>query len=431
MAPILHIVRHAEAEHNVDARYHLEDPKLTRRGKAQCGILSSAEKDLQKRVTHLVASPSSRAVETCALAFPAVVERGKKIILLGELVEVEPYHCNVPADIETLQREFGDLVEFKHLDADYLDRSALSRYAATPSALEQRARVARRILSALAQSHGEDAEIVVVSHGGFIQWLVEDFDTTWENAELDSFRFNAASPAGIPSLSRLNPAEPRKPVVWDKLDSKGSEKQDEPPMMMPRMLGDADGCKVEGSTTCGMKRRRDGEPQDGISEPVCKKPRNELDDPLNDVWQKEDDRSKGEDAPTTGTKHKRNDEPEDDIPTPTRKKSRNELDLPSSYPAPLGPRQPVSVEIDPGTIKFQKHRFSKTMLLRARQIQRYIKDFPDDDAFSPLNIARARAVQPLDPGDSELVEETYPPNWARLTRSIPAFLNLHWNRCFR
>lgn len=202
MTITLHLVRHAQGFHNLNhANEAIPDPYLTPLGHAQCAALRAAFPS-HASVTHLVASPMRRTLLTCYHAFqPSVITAagaaptapgegprgGKRILALPLVQEVSANPCDTGSEPVVLRAEFGDLREdeaAKWLDDGELRRgwndktSEGSPWAPTPERLERRAGEARRWLRELGRSggEGEDAEIVVVTHGGFLHFLTQDWD---------------------------------------------------------------------------------------------------------------------------------------------------------------------------------------------------------------------------------------------------------------
>ena len=86
MAPIIDIIRHAEAAHNIQGS-HLSDPGLTAEGRQQASRLAAAY-PYGNQVARIVASPMRRTIETACRAFRRPIARGARITLLPELQEV-------------------------------------------------------------------------------------------------------------------------------------------------------------------------------------------------------------------------------------------------------------------------------------------------------------------------------------------------------
>jgi len=179
MAPVIHLVRHAQGFHNLSVENQkLRDPELTPMGKDQCAALCKNFPDHDK-ITQLVASPMRRTLYTCLLSFAPVVEAGRpgsKVIALPDVQEVSLYGCDLGTDVDKLKVEFGDQVDFSNVPASWNDKSPASKYYPTPEKLAARARDARLWLRNLANKLGEDAQIVVVSHGGILHFITEEWD---------------------------------------------------------------------------------------------------------------------------------------------------------------------------------------------------------------------------------------------------------------
>lgn len=67
------------------------------------------------------------------------------------------------------------MVDLGLVEVGWNDKSEGTRWAPEASKIEARARDARVWLRALGMRHGEDAEIVVVTHGGYLHYFTEDW----------------------------------------------------------------------------------------------------------------------------------------------------------------------------------------------------------------------------------------------------------------
>lgn len=205
MAPVITIIRHAEGLHNLYLDYSIIDPKLTDTGLRQCSFVC---KDFPRhaQVTHILASPLLRTVQTAYYCFTPAIDRGVKITAMQEVTEKDADGCNrgqAPEQIITSARStFGsdvlDEQSFRSLPPNWFEKSGL--YADTPSTLRQRALVARQAIQRLASTAGDDAHIVVVSHGQFLRYLVGS-GPGWGNAEWRSYTIGADSNA---TLTQIN-----------------------------------------------------------------------------------------------------------------------------------------------------------------------------------------------------------------------------------
>lgn len=196
MAPVVHLVRHAQGYHNLNHENEkIPDPDLTDLGLEQCRILRDAFQDHDK-ITHLVASPLRRTLYTCLYSFEPVVKRGKIVLALPDAQEMSINPCDHGSDVAKIKAEFGDKVDFSLCWEGWNNKSPDTKYYPDPAKLDARAREARRTLRELAQKHGDDAQIVLVTHGGIVHFLTGDWEgipkggaTGWQNTECRSYEF--------------------------------------------------------------------------------------------------------------------------------------------------------------------------------------------------------------------------------------------------
>ncbi|KAM7204927.1 phosphoglycerate mutase-like protein [Naviculisporaceae sp. PSN 640] len=219
MPVYVHLVRHAQGYHNLSyANHALPDPDLTPKGEEQCAALC-ANFPFHDKITHLVASPMRRTIYTCLLSFkPSVYDaesnpKGKKVLAISELQEVSNLPCDVGSDLSKLKEEFGPAgkVDLGRLTDGWNDKSYGGDNFPTMQKLEARAKSARRQIRDLAveylkqkqsQSQSdkkgdeEEVHIAVVTHGGFLHFLTQDWDgltaqvgTGWQNTEWRSYEF--------------------------------------------------------------------------------------------------------------------------------------------------------------------------------------------------------------------------------------------------
>ena len=185
MPPIIHCVRHAQGMfdnfppksqiltgkgyHNLSVENHvMPDPSLTPFGKEQCRGL--AEKfPYHDSIDLLVASPLRRTIYTALLGFKPEIDRGMTVIALPEVQETADVPCDTGSNIDVLQDEMKqNPVDLSRVAEGW--NSKQGRWAPTAGALEKRAREARQWLKARPEK-----EIVVVTHGGLLHYLTEDW----------------------------------------------------------------------------------------------------------------------------------------------------------------------------------------------------------------------------------------------------------------
>ncbi|KHO01813.1 phosphoglycerate mutase family protein [Metarhizium album ARSEF 1941] len=197
MPPTVHLVRHAEGFHNLSVENEsMRDPDLTPLGEQQCADLRSAFPS-HARLTALVASPLRRTIKTCDLAFGGH-DKLYPIVLLDTLQEVSDAPCDTGSSKDALRAEFGDKIDLQRVRGSWTQKGDGSPFEPTMEALMARAKSARRALREIAGD--ADGEVAVVSHGGFLHFLTDDWDgvpidsaTAWSNCMCRSYQF-AGSP---------------------------------------------------------------------------------------------------------------------------------------------------------------------------------------------------------------------------------------------
>ncbi|TGJ83499.1 hypothetical protein E0Z10_g5256 [Xylaria hypoxylon] len=195
MAPVIDVVRHAESTHNTTGNVYERDPNLTSRGESQAFRLGRSYA-FMGYVSHLVSSPMRRAVRTAIIAFEDVLLAGKRVILLPDLQETGARPSDMGQPPDALEVAFRPQIDSSLLDRHWCYKGQGSKYTPDVALVEERAREARVFLRELAQSGPDNAHIVVVSHGGFLHFLTEDYSglseqyfTAYGNTTMRSFRF--------------------------------------------------------------------------------------------------------------------------------------------------------------------------------------------------------------------------------------------------
>jgi broad specificity phosphatase PhoE len=199
MPPTIHLVRHAQGFHNLSVENEvLRDPDLTPLGEQQCADLRAAFPHHDK-LARLVASPLRRTVNTCILSFGPEADSSSKlypVIALDTLQEVSASPCDTGSDPARLRGEFGDRLDLARVCDGWTDKGPESPFEPRASKLTARALEARRALRDIATQAGDDAHVAVVSHGGFLHFLTDDWHgipdgraTGWNNCEYRSYHF--------------------------------------------------------------------------------------------------------------------------------------------------------------------------------------------------------------------------------------------------
>jgi len=180
MPPIVHLIRHAEGWHNViqtEENYNkYQDPVLTPFGESQARSLRSS---FTHKPDLIVISPMTRTIQTALLG---VVSPDIPTILHADMQETDFYLCNKGSDVSILRKEFAHTsLDFSVVPDGW--NSQDGRYASSPEALAKRALDARHWLRARPEKR-----IVVVTHAGFLQWLLQE-PLYFENAVERTFVF--------------------------------------------------------------------------------------------------------------------------------------------------------------------------------------------------------------------------------------------------
>ncbi|KAF2130539.1 phosphoglycerate mutase family protein-like protein [Dothidotthia symphoricarpi CBS 119687] len=226
MPPKIHLVRHAQGEHNVIRDYTIRDAVLTDKGKGQCRDLKSVFQH-HNDIDIVIASPLRRTIQTAALCFGPTLARAEvPFILLPSLQEVTDKGCDTgladsaadfPQILAGLFLE-GEL-EF---DLDKIDASAVSKgwngkkgyWAYEKQTILKRAQDLRNWLL-----QRPEEQILLVTHGAFAHFLTEDWDvadpmigTAYKNCEHREFRFTTESTADNAHLQELEASRRRRGV---------------------------------------------------------------------------------------------------------------------------------------------------------------------------------------------------------------------------
>jgi broad specificity phosphatase PhoE len=181
----IHVVRHAEAVHNVEKDFSRLDPELTLLGRQQAEILGRTF-PFSDTVGLIITSPLRRTIQTTLLAFTNVlnkryynegsghgVEGGAELLIDPDLQERSALPCDTGSDRLALEIAFPSL-DFSTLHSAWPSKQGL--YSADDNAVNDRARKVRGHLREIivALKDGERRDIVVVTHGVFMKHLVGD-----------------------------------------------------------------------------------------------------------------------------------------------------------------------------------------------------------------------------------------------------------------
>lgn len=166
MTPTIHFVRHAQGYHNLSvANQAIRDPLLTPYGEEQCNLLSKTF-PYTDSIELIVASPLKRTIYTALLSFP---NHKQPPVCIPELQETSDSPCDTGSSKVEIAREFAGMsIDLKLVTDDW--NSKKGPWAPQKSAIEERAAAARRWLRSRPEKN-----IVVVTHGGLLHYLTEDW----------------------------------------------------------------------------------------------------------------------------------------------------------------------------------------------------------------------------------------------------------------
>ncbi|KAI1279092.1 histidine phosphatase superfamily [Xylaria sp. FL0933] len=168
MAPVVILIRHAQALHNVQNDWSIFDPKLTDLGITQCKTLAAqleADFPYGTEGCRIIVSPLSRTLQTVQHSLGWLLDRGVPVEARAEWQEDTANPCDVGAERSELEKAWPNY-DFSQLDPIYPQKTGL--YEPEEETIRKRAAVARQWLS-----EQPDKCIVVVTHSGFLDRVVQ------------------------------------------------------------------------------------------------------------------------------------------------------------------------------------------------------------------------------------------------------------------
>ena len=151
----------------------MRDPSLTPEGEHQCAELAKTF-PYHSRIELITSSPMRRTIQTALHTFPAQIAKGFVIITLPEAQELRGYPSDTGSDIEMLRKEMKDKpVDLSRVPEGWNSKSG--KWAPERIPAEKRARELRAWFKAR-----KEKEIVLVTHGGFLHYFVEDWSEDGE-----------------------------------------------------------------------------------------------------------------------------------------------------------------------------------------------------------------------------------------------------------
>ncbi|KAI0805163.1 phosphoglycerate mutase-like protein [Xylaria sp. FL0064] len=190
MSPLIHVIRHAQALHNVHQDFSIHDPLLTELGHEQCRVAKTQLGNL-RQIEMIFCSPLRRTIQTALALFPEYAEANKRIVLMPDLQEVGSTPSDTGSSREYLESKYGRVLDYSLLTSDWTDKSDDSNYS--PQSAGKRAARTRLFIQAIAQKYADkEVNIVVVSHGNYLRLLTKD-EKFFSNVERRTYAFNSTS----------------------------------------------------------------------------------------------------------------------------------------------------------------------------------------------------------------------------------------------
>ncbi|UKZ91451.1 uncharacterized protein TrAFT101_006429 [Trichoderma asperellum] len=216
MEPIIYLVCHAEAEHNVTTDFSQRDPPLTLAGFQQASSLVDTFPE-PSSIAIVLTSPLKRALATTIAGFSHILAldvvgnsreiRSAKLIIDRDLQESSDLPCDTGSERAVLEKLFPN-VDFSMLGEHWFAKTSM--YAADEDSVVLRASTFREKLWNIAESVRADQPsfssqraIVVVTHSAFMQYLSQDVDINLPKAGWQSFRIHKKQPNGEVVLSSI------------------------------------------------------------------------------------------------------------------------------------------------------------------------------------------------------------------------------------
>ncbi|XDG03170.1 hypothetical protein ABKA04_002785 [Annulohypoxylon sp. FPYF3050] len=183
----IHVFRTAETNRTVMARHgsveeafmSFKDSGLSENGLKQCQEFSDRSKFFSTmgpvgRVTHVVSSPLQSSIYSCRIALDRIAS-STSIILRPELMDTGLLAPVFGTDYVTLYQQFAGMADLSALSHGWESVDADSPNAHDIEKIKARTTAGRKWLMELARDAGENAHIVVMTHGKTAHFLTDDF----------------------------------------------------------------------------------------------------------------------------------------------------------------------------------------------------------------------------------------------------------------
>lgn len=184
LVPRVHIIRHGEALHNVDQNNSTRDPSLTSEGHA-----STKNITLPIQPDFLIISPMIRTIQTALNIFPFLREHGNSpmpVEIWPDLRETLDSECNKGLPRAEISRNYPQF-DFSNCKEDW-------NYS--PHTVESATTRAENVRKRLKELSATYSNIVIVTHRGFIGFLVKG--RSFMTSELRTYRFATDKKCKIP-----------------------------------------------------------------------------------------------------------------------------------------------------------------------------------------------------------------------------------------
>ena len=191
------IVRHARSWGNVDNEkysrelgYYKEDPPLSDMGLLQAKLLG--DRLAMGHIDALFSSPLTRTIET-AHEIASAREDNLSIFCLADLLECDTLPGFAGCSHEKIHRLFPEVIP--EISEPTITGGMLSLSAETPESKKERA---SRVVNYMKKNYCNGETVVLVTHGGFIEYLVrnilgiadhEGYRISSNNSSVTKFKF--------------------------------------------------------------------------------------------------------------------------------------------------------------------------------------------------------------------------------------------------
>jgi broad specificity phosphatase PhoE len=197
MAPLIHLVRHAEATHNTFPRnQNIHDPPLTALGQQESEkIIDTFPR--HDRIGLILTSPLRRAIQTSLAGFSHIIDRnsskpktvegienGAQFRIYPLLQPGRPLPCDTGSEASNLKAEFEG-ADFRILEDGWAERGILL----TDEEQNEKARLALKDLAKLLRGleGGKRTDVVMVTHGINYECLDPEGANDWVRAGWKSY----------------------------------------------------------------------------------------------------------------------------------------------------------------------------------------------------------------------------------------------------